>query len=204
MLLFTVACLVGVLLFTTLEPGMALVHRIEHMAKPDYLTELHAFRDGEGELRRLTDERHQAPSPLRREAPDLGARTFHGLRMIAEDRSRFAVRPFESAQGKLLLEVNPTLAARRLLGGDDRDGNGERPRVEEIVRALVGASLLPIDVDARALHLCRSSRDALDALLAARCAALAVVTGEADRSPDDLAPGEAQRVRREGWIYGLA
>jgi hypothetical protein len=43
----------------------------------------------------------------------------------------------------------------------------------------------------------------LDAVIAARCAAIAVLTGEVDRSPDELAPGEGNRIRREGWIYGL-
>ena len=31
----------------------------------------------------------------------------------------------------------------------------------------------------------------------------AVLTGEVDRAPDELAPEEGGRVRREGWIYGL-
>ena len=31
----------------------------------------------------------------------------------------------------------------------------------------------------------------------------AVLSGEADRSPDELAPGHAEQIRIEGWIYGL-
>jgi hypothetical protein len=49
---------------------------------------------------------------------------------------------------------------------------------------------------------CLSSRDALDAVLAARCAAEAVISGEADRDPEELAPGNGALLRREGWIYG--
>ena len=64
----------------------------------------HSMRE---ELKRLADDRFEAPSPLQRSNPDLGSMTYHGIRMIAEGRSRFAVRPFESAQGKLLLEVYP-------------------------------------------------------------------------------------------------
>jgi len=40
-------------------------------------------------------------------------------------------------------------------------------------------------------------------VLAARCAAAAVLSGETDASPEDLAPGRGEQVRREGWIYGL-
>jgi len=41
--------------------------------------------------------------------------------------------------------------------------------------------------------------------VAARSAAVAVLSGETDKSPDDLGAGAGagDRVRREGWIYGL-
>jgi hypothetical protein len=118
---------------------------------------------------------------------------YHGLRMIGEDRSRYAVRPFETAQARLLLEVRPEIALRRL--GLAALHPGEVP-----VR-LAGLPRLPFDLGdfARACD----GAGAIAALLAARSAALAVVTGEAARTPDELAPGHGDRVRREGWIYGL-
>jgi hypothetical protein len=33
--------------------------------------------------------------------------------------------------------------------------------------------------------------------------AVAVLTGEVERTPEELAPDAANRVRHEGWIYGL-
>ena len=53
------------------------------------------------------DEHAKAFSPLHRVNPDLGPMTFHGIRMIAKGRSRHALRPFESAKGRLLFEVYP-------------------------------------------------------------------------------------------------
>ena len=33
---------------------------------------------------------------------------------------------------------------------------------------------------------------------------VAVLSGESEKNPDELAPGEGERLRLEGWIYGLA
>ncbi len=72
-----------------------------------------------------------------------------------------------------------------------------------IVTALSRAEHLPVDVGPAFLRRCLARRDALDAVAAARCAAIAVLSGETDRTPEELAPGQGERVRREGWIYGL-
>jgi hypothetical protein len=40
--------------------------------------------------------------------------------------------------------------------------------------------------------------------VAARCAAVAVLTGETDKAPADLSKEDEDRIRREGWIYGLS
>ena len=60
-----------------------------------------------------------------------------------------------------------------------------------------------MDVGARFRRICLGSREALHAAVSARCAAIAVLTGEADRNADELVAGEGERLRREGWIYGL-
>jgi hypothetical protein len=174
----------------------ALAKRLEKLTRPQYLTALQEFRETQGEIKRLTDERAGAYSPLHRDRPDLGPTAFHGIRMIAEDRSRYAVRPFETAQGKLLLEVFPAGAIERHIGGGEA-------RPNSIMASLRSAAYLPIDMDEPHVKACHGSRDALDAVVAARCASVAVLTGEADRSSDELAPGESERVSREGWIYGL-
>jgi hypothetical protein len=126
--------------------------------------------------------------------------TYHGIRMIAEDRSRYAIRPFETARGRLLLEVYPGAIVRRLTGLPEDAENG---RLGAVVKALGESARLPVEMDAAQQHRCLSSRDALDAVIAARCAAVAVLSGEVDRTPENLAPGEGERVRREGWIYGI-
>jgi hypothetical protein len=177
------------------EGWWALVKRLEQMSWPDYLVALHEFRDTRGEIKRLADERAGAESPLHRVDPDLGSRCYHGIRMIAEDRSRFAVRPFETAQGHLLFEVSPDAALACL-------GLAGAPAAR-VVEALSALPRLPVDVPQPFLRACHERRDALDAVLAARCAAVAMLSGEVDRSPDELAPEEGMRVRREGWIYGL-
>jgi len=178
----------------------ALARKMEKMTRPDYLVAVQEFRDAEGEVKRLTDERAAAVSPLHRVNPDLGPMTYHGIRMIAEDRSRFALRPFESAQGRLLLEVYPGGMVKKLgLGA----GGGQESRNSEIVEALLKLPRLRVELDEPEMRNCLASRDALDAVIAARCAAQAVLSGEADRSPEDLAPGEGERIRLEGWIYGL-
>ncbi len=177
------------------EGWWALARRLERVSWPDYLSALHEFRDARGELRRLTDERADALSPLHRVDPDMGSRCFHGIRMIAEDRSRYAIRPFESAQGRLLIEVSPGCAVRRMgaPAGTSRD----------IVERLGRMPFLPLQIDEPFLRRCLERRDALDAVIAARCAAVALSTEETARSPERLAPDGADRVRREGWIYGL-
>jgi len=183
------------------EGWWALARRLERMSRPEYLIALQEFRDVHGEIKRLTDETAKAFSPLHRVNPDLGPMTYHGIRLIAEERSRYAVRPFESAKGRLLLEVYPGGALRRLQGSESAPGAEER---NSAFLSLLGrAEQLPVDLEEPLRRKCLERRDALDAVLAARCAALAVLGGETARSPEELAPGEAERVRREGWIYGL-
>jgi len=131
----------------------------------------------------------------------MGSKGYYGIRMIAGDRSRFAIRPFENAQGKLLLEVFPAGALRSLL--TDRDGDVEITRPGEILKTLSGLNPWPLDVAGPFRKNCHRSRQALYAVIAARCAAVAVLNGEADCAPDDLAPGHGDRIGREGWIYGL-
>lgn len=182
------------------EGWWALARRLEKMTRPDYLTALKEFRDAEGELKRLTDERAAALSPLHRVNPDLGPMTYHGIRMIAADRSRFAIRPFEAAQGRLLLETYPGGVVRRLaLSPAGQDG----PRTATLLGRLAELERWPLIVESRLRERCLESREALDAVLAARSAAVAVLTGESERRPEELAPGEGARVGVEGWIFGL-
>lgn len=178
-----------------------LARRFEKMARPHYLVAIQEFvESGGGEPKRLTDERADAFSPLHRVNPDLGPMTYHGIRMIAEDRSRYVVRPFERAKGCLLLEVYP---GAFLKGLSLPVGEGDEARLHGIVDAAMAASRYPVRIPRPHLDACLKHRDAIDAVLAARAAAIAVLTGEADRSADDLAPGEGERIRREGWIYGI-
>jgi hypothetical protein len=182
------------------EGWWALVRRFERMSRPDYLVAIQEYRDAQGEDKRLTDEHAKAFSPLHRVNPDLGPMTYHGIRMIGEERSRYAVKPFESAQGKLLLEVYPGELTRRLdLGGNGGKGN----RREAMIQALAKLEHLPVIIDASFRRVCLASRDALDAVIASRCAAAAVLSGEAEKSAEALAPEHADRVKLEGWIYGL-
>jgi hypothetical protein len=173
--------------------------RMEHLTRPGYLIALEEFRKDAGELKRLTDERCRAYSPLHRVNPDLGPMTYHGMRMIGEDRSRYALRPFETAQGRFLLEVYPGGVVRRL----DLKGGKGKSRVPAIVAALEEHAELPIVFDEASRASCLGCRDALDAVIAARAAATAVIKGEVDLTPEELAPGHGERVRLEGWIYGL-
>jgi hypothetical protein len=182
------------------EGWWSLARHFERLTRAKYLIALQEFRDSQGEIKRLTDERCGAFSPLHRVDPDLGPMTYHGIRMIAEDRSRYAIRPFETARGRLLLEVYPGAIVRRLTGLPEDAENG---RLGAVVKALGESARLPVEMDAAQQHRCLSSRDALDAVIAARCAAVAVLSGEVDRTPENLAPGEGERVRREGWIYGI-
>jgi hypothetical protein len=125
----------------------------------------------------------------------MGSRCYHGIRMLAEERSRYAIRPFENAQGRLVFEVNPSGSIRKLgfCGGLAKD----------VLAGLGGLSYLPLEMGDRFRRQCVERRDALDAVVAARCAAVAVLTGEAELAPDELAPEHGEQVGREGWIYGL-
>jgi hypothetical protein len=183
------------------EGWWALAKKLERFTRPEYLIRIQEYREAQGEPKRLTDEMVDAPSPLYRLGPDLGSRSFHGIRMIAEDRSRYAMRPFETAQGKLLLEVYPGALFKRVLG--DTQSVDERERLESIVAALPGLESLPLIIGDRFVRHCRTRETALRAVVAARCAAIAVMSGESEKAPDELAPGEGDRVRREGWIYGV-
>ena len=186
------------------EGWWALAKRLEKLSRPDYLIAVQDFRDETGESKRYTDETAQAFSPLHRVNPDLGPMTYHGIRMIAEDRSRYAVKPFESALGKLLLEVYPGGFVKQLALPTTSVPEGQgRERRRHILNAMGRLDYLPIELDDRVVKNCLHSRDALDAVIAARMAAVAVMTGEVERTPEELAPDAANRVRHEGWIYGL-
>ena len=88
----------------------------------------------------LLSQPWQDISPLHRVNPDLGPMTYQGIRMIAEERSRYAVRPFESAKGRLLIEVYPGAAVRRLgVETDERNG-----LTQAIATALARAERLPV------------------------------------------------------------
>jgi hypothetical protein len=183
------------------EGWWALAKRFEKLTWPEYLVALQAFRDEHGDLRRLTDELHGTASPLQRSDPDLGSRSYHGIRMIAEDRSRFAIRPFESASARLLLEVDPRAAMRRM--GVEVAAGPDGPDPARVLEALARLDPLPVEVAPPHRLKCIRSMRAVAAVVAARSAALAVSSGEADRPAEALAPDQADRVRREGWTYGL-
>jgi hypothetical protein len=182
------------------EGWWALARRLERVTWPEFLVALQEFRDAEGEIRRVADERAQTVSPLHRVQPDMGSRFYHGIRMVAEDRSRFAIRPFETAQGKLLIEVHPEAVARKL--GLPTEWPGVEDR-ERLLSAVEGLKRGPLELDAELRRVCLSNGNALDALLAARCAAVAVETSEVEKTAAELAPEDAERVRVEGWVYGL-
>ncbi len=184
------------------EGWWAFARRIEKISLPDYLIALQEFRDAEGQPGRLTDEAAGLPSPLDRTGPDLGSMAYHGIKMIAEERSRYAIRPFESAQGRLLFEVSPAGALRRMQGAGG--GNGRETKREALIAALAQLDPFPVVIAEPLARRCRARAEALDAVVAARSAAVAVLSGETDRSPEDLGAGDGDRVRREGWIYGLA
>jgi len=186
------------------EGWWALAKRMEKLSRPDYLIAVQEFRDETGESKRHTDEAAQAFSPLHRVDPDRGPTTYHGIRMIAEDRSRYAVKPFESAQGKPLLEVYPGGFVKQLSLPEKSTQEGQgRERRRQILNSMARLDYLPVEVDERLVKHCLNRRDALDAVIAARMAAVAVLTGEVERTPEELAPEAGDRVRHEGWIYGL-
>jgi hypothetical protein len=177
------------------EGWWGLAKRLEKMSRPEFLGAMQDFLQQQGELQRHTDVKTGAYSPLHRGKEDTGAMCYQGIRMIAEERSRYAVRPFETAQGRLLVEVYPPGLAHRLLGT-------KKPSARALLDSLAGQEHLPVRMNEHFRARCVSNRDALDAVLAARCATEAVLSGEVEREPDELAPGEGDRLRWEGWIYG--
>ncbi len=176
-----------------------MVRVLEKLSYPDFLEKIQQFHRDHGEVLRLTDERREAGSPLRRDLPDLGSVTFHGIRILGEGRSRYAVRPFESAEGRLLFEVRPPLGELDL---DEASLSSGRGWSSGIVDKLAGLPRLAVTLDGEPLRACRSSASALKAVLAARQAAAAVLSGEVAKTPEELDPAEADRIRKEGWIYG--
>jgi len=114
-------------------------------------------------------------------------------------RSRYAIRPFERARGRLLLEVSPGAVARRLVHAD----GPARPSLESLLHALERAPGWAVEFPEPFRSRCLVRRDALDAVIAARSAAIAVLTGETDRVPDSFPAEQRDRIHREGWIYGL-
>jgi len=179
----------------------ALARSMEKLTRPAFLSRLDEFRREHGAPLRLADETAALPSPLDRSGWDPAPRSYHGIRMIGEDRSRYAVRPFESAQARLLLEVHPAALLERLVpAGAARDGRERHAQALERAAAL---GRLAVVVDGPLRKACHDHAGALLAVLAARCAAVAVLTGESEKTPDELAPGAGERLRREGWIYGL-
>jgi len=173
----------------------SLVKRVKHLTRPEFLGAAHEFLDAKGEVKRYTDEVAGTDSPLHRDQRDLPPMTYHGIRMIGGDRSRYAVRPFENAQARLLLEVSPDGVLRKLgLAGSGR---------KTILERFATLEHLPIDISPEFRKSCTDRDGALRAVLAARSAAMAVLSGESEKSPDELAVTEADRIRREGWIYGL-
>jgi len=176
-----------------------LVRSLERWSYPDFLEKIQEFQKEHGETLRHTDQKQGAGSSLRRNHPDLGSVTYHGIRMLAEGRSRFAVRPFESAEGRLLFEVRPPL---EILDLNETTVDAVAQWSTGIEAKLSGLGQLPVTLDRSALKACRGSSTALKAVLAARQAAAAVLSGEVSRTPEELDPEEADRIRKEGWIYG--
>lgn len=170
----------------------------EHIGYTEFLRKVQEFRDRAGAVARYVDDRVGLASPLSRDHGDRASMSFHGIRMVAADRSRFAIRPFESAQGRLLLEVAPDTAIREFgLANGTRDARG-------LLDALGSTEDLPLVLDDALRARCVKNLEAVRAVLAARCAARAVLSGETDKTPEELAPDAPERVRREGWIYGVA
>lgn len=176
-----------------------LVRWMEKLSYPDFLEKAQDYQRDHGEALRHTDIKKDAGSPLRRNLPDLGSVTYHGIRMLAEERSRYAVRPFESAEGRLLFEVRPPL---KDVGLDETAVDRVQEWSSDIRERLSRLSRLPVILEEDAHKACRSGAAALKAVLAARQAASAVLSGEVARTPEELDPEQADRIRKEGWIYG--
>jgi hypothetical protein len=182
------------------EGWWGFARHLERMSRPDYLVAVQEFREGAGEVKRWTDEVTGSASPLHRVNPDLAPMSYHGIRMMAEERSRYAIRPFENAKGRLLLEVCPSVIATKVMR-DDAHPRG--PRLEALMHALERRPRWPVEFPDPFRARCLVRKDALDAVMAARAAAIAVLTGETDRVPDALPEEQRDRVHFEGWIYGL-
>jgi len=171
---------------------------IEKTRYPEFLVKVQEYGREHGEALRYTDEKTGSGSPLRRVNPDLGSVAYHGVRMLAEERSRYAIRPFESAQGRYLFEVRAPLA---LVGLSEESLVDRRGWGHIIQDKLQSIDELPVKLDAPFLKPCRSSGAALKAVLAARQAAVAVLSGNLERTPEELDPEGAAKIVREGWIY---
>jgi hypothetical protein len=73
-----------------------------------------------------------------------------------------------------------------------------------LLAALTKIAPFPVVVPEPLIQKCLARPEALDAVIAARSAALAVMSGETDKTPEELGTGHGDRIRREGWIYGAA
>jgi hypothetical protein len=184
----------------TAEGWWGFARHLERMSRPDYLVAVQEFRESAGEVKRWTDEVTGSASPLHRVNPDLAPMSYHGVRMVAEERSRYAIRPFENAKGRLLLEVCPSVIATKVMR-DDAHPRG--PRLEALMHALERRPVWPVEFSDPFRARCLVRKDALDAVMAARAAAIAVLSGETDRVPEGLPEEHRDRVHFEGWIYGL-
>jgi|GEM_PF-3601608 len=120
--------------------------------------------------------------------------------MLAEERSRYTVRPFESAKGRYLFEVRAPLQEVGLNEETLQDRTGWKREIQE---RLAGLPKLPIRLSDRLKTQCGASGAALKAALAARQAAAAILSGEVEKTPEELAGDQADRVAREGWVYGV-
>lgn len=176
-----------------------LVRFMEKTRYPEYLMKIQEFCKEQEEPVRYTDEKAGSGSPLKRSRPDLGSAAYHGIRMLAEERSRYTVRPFESAKGRYLFEVRPPLKEVSLDEETIRDRNRWKREIQD---RLGGLPALPVRLDDRFRELCGTSGAALKAVLAARQAAAAILSGEVEKSPEELDEEQAERIAREGWIYG--
>jgi hypothetical protein len=97
--------------------------------------------------------------------------------------------------------VHPNVVLQRLgLGLTTATGRKGR---EKVVQGLAKLDTFPVSLGESFRKQCLQHRGALNAVIAARSCAMAVLTGEVDLPPEELAPEHADRVRREGWIYGL-
>jgi hypothetical protein len=178
----------------------ALVDRVASFDLAAFRAALAAARAKAGEARRMTDERCGAFSPLHAVNPDMRPMTFHAIRLAAELRPQWRVRPFDPPGARQLLEVYPGAAMRREIVPR---GAG-RERLASALRGLERLDRHPVVLGATLRGVCLGSRDAFDAVLAARAAAAAVLDGQASLAAAALAPGEGPRVAREGWIYGCS